>query len=76
VLTAASAGKTRLIPPQIYELTRLKTTKLDKITQLMRMRLNLGIDRWCPCYIKVADGIISVLPGKNNSKKSKSKTSH
>ncbi|XP_021948770.1 nucleoside diphosphate-linked moiety X motif 19 isoform X2 [Folsomia candida] len=63
VLQGANDGKARLIPPQIYELTRLRNTSVQRIQQLMRMRLNMGIERWCPCYIKVNDGIISVFPG-------------
>lgn len=56
--------KSKMITPQIYELTRLRGANLQRINQLMRIRLSLGIERWCPAYIRAKDGYLSVFPGK------------
>jgi len=63
ILNSASGGRARIIPPQIYELTRLRKSKIETIRHLMRVRLSAGIERWCPCYFKAADGAITALPG-------------
>jgi len=53
----------KMIAPQIYELTRLKSASMSRLRNLMRIRLKLGIEGWCPCYIHAQDGYLSVFPG-------------
>ncbi|ODM99532.1 Nucleoside diphosphate-linked moiety X motif 19, mitochondrial, partial [Orchesella cincta] len=63
MLKECEEKKFKMIAPQIYELARLKSASLSRLRSLMNIRLKLGVDGWCPCYIKAQDGYISAFPG-------------
>jgi nucleoside diphosphate-linked moiety X motif protein 19 len=58
------AGETTLMPPQFYELSRLRDIHtIEDIQTLIELRRKLGIERWFPHIIDTNEGMTSVLPG-------------
>lgn len=54
----------RLMPPQIYEFTRLSSLKtLEDLRERIRLRRKLGIERYCPVVKNATNGTLFLLPG-------------
>lgn len=57
-------GDLRLMPPQIYEFTRLASLKkISDLQQRIRIRREQGIERYFPVIRNLKDGTIYLLPG-------------
>jgi len=64
LLADHAKGQTRLMPPQLYELTRLKPiTNIGDLQQRLKTRQRLGIERYFPVFRKAIDGSLFLLPG-------------
>jgi len=63
VIDGARKEEFILMPPQIYEMERLKNCSLKRLETLRNMRMKLGIDRECAVYFRAKDGIILVMKG-------------
>ena len=58
------SGKRFLLPPQIYEMNRIRNIQdIDTMKELAHLRLQLGLERWCPFLINAQDGMLAILPG-------------
>ncbi|CAG7730799.1 unnamed protein product, partial [Allacma fusca] len=56
--------KNMLMPPQLYELSRLRNIHtIEDMSKLLELRRQLGIERWLPQIVGTDNGMISILPG-------------
>lgn len=59
-----NSSDVKLYPPQTYELTRLSHVKdLDELIEFAKRNSCYGHELVFPVYVKVADGILQILPG-------------
>ena len=57
-------GQHQLMPPQLYEMTRLSPLhSVVYLERLLETRRRLGIERWLPAIYRTKDGSVFCLPG-------------
>ena len=64
ILDKFSSKTMELLPPQVYELSRLRTfSQLDDLSSFAKKRRSMGCERWMNVGIRCTDGLLLVLPG-------------
>ena len=64
ILTEHHTGDIVLAPPQVYELTRMRTVSaMSELRDFSKRLEPMGVNTWLPVIYPCSDGFISVLPG-------------
>ena len=64
ILTEHHNGEIVLAPPQVYELTRMRTVSaMSELCDFSKRLAPMGVNTWLPVIYPCSDGFVSVLPG-------------
>ena len=64
ILTEHHKGDIVLAPPQVYELTRMRTVSaMSELRDFSKRLEPMGVNTWLPVIYPCSDGFVSVLPG-------------